>query len=227
MEKKLIFKDVKAEAAFIAGVKTTMDRANELADIFNSMQEWERLYSLDNFILLVTDPVSYFDMVMIQHLNTGTMGNGRPNPEALAQLFNIPRQSYVNMIQGNFDDDPGCIPCGKVKKLRKGKPVIQRDEFERYQAFLLFNSGSFRVNDTAIAEHAKSFETWAVTEGQLERVAHWESMIKMLNTHSELYPIASNVKQSIAKGLGLQLSEAISGSFMIDNETLKNLIYGK
>lgn len=227
MEKKLIYTDRHAQAQFLAGVETARDRSNELIEIFNAMNEWQRIDSLKDFILLVTNPVSYFDMVMIQNLNTGGMGNGRPNPEALAQLYDIPRQSYINMIEGVYYDDPGCIPCGKVKKLRKGKPVIHREGFERYQAFLLFTSGSFTLNEEAIAEHSKSFETWAVTSGQQEIVAHWESLVNMLNTHDSFYPVAGGLKQSIAKGLGLMLTEAISGSFMISSETLKNLIYKK
>jgi hypothetical protein len=224
MKTKMIFKDVRAETSFLNGVETARDRALELIDIFNSMQDWERIDSLETFISLVTDPELYYDRVLIRNLNAKDIGNAKPNPDYLARMYDIPRQSYINMIRGVFIEDPGCEPCHKVKKIRKGKPVIAMYEFERYREFLLFSSGSFTVNEDAIAEHSKSFETWATTADQLERVDHWESMIKMLNTHSELYPFSSVAKQAIAKGLGLQLSEAISGSFMIDPETLKNLI---
>jgi len=220
--KKLIFKDVKAEAAFIAGVESARDRCNELTDLFNNMQPWERINNVEAFKELVTDPGAYYDRVLLS--NVQLTGGMRPNPEVLARLFDLPRQEFLNICAGVSYNIEGCASCQKVKRIRRGKPCISLAEYRRQSDYLIFNAGDFQINEEAVNRHAEAFNTYAETSGQVEIVTHWETLINVLNSHAKLYPIPQGSKQTVAKALGLNLSHALYGDFMLTSETLKNLI---
>lgn len=227
MEKKLIYRDRQAETAFLSGVESARERSNELLNIFHTLQDWERITSLEEFITFVSDPELYYDRVMIRNLKAGAPGNGKINPEALAVLFDVPRQSYINILRGIYYEDPGCVPCHKLAKKKGGKPCITSQEFQRYKPFLLFSEGIFTVNEEAVNKNSESFNTYAETSGQLEIVAQWEHLVETLNGHDKLYPMTLGVKQAIGKGLDLYLSRASEGEFLLNVENLRKLIYGK
>jgi hypothetical protein len=55
-------------------------------------------------------------------------------------------------------------------------------------------------------------------------VKHFGDLVDILNRHSENYQLNNSQKQSIAGSLRLHLTEAISGQFMVNSETVKNEI---
>lgn len=225
MTKKLIWRDRHAESQFLTGLETARDRANEFIDTFNNLQPWEKIGALEDFEALVASPEAYYDRAMMRNMNPQPMGTAKPNPEQLAKLYDIPREAYLAIVRGVYMDAEGCTPCRKVRRIRKGKPCISPEEYRKYSPFLLFSSGLFTINEETVARNSERFCTYAETSGQMELVNHFETLVTVLNTQDELYPIPSKIKQGMAQAMGLQLSQGMDGSFLLDNDNLRNLIY--
>jgi len=221
MNSILIYTDHNRISEFRKDVSDTADRSNELIDLFENLQTWKKIQSVDDFIELAVDPKTTFDDVIIANVQI-TAGSKKVNPEVAASLFDIPRSEFMNLVAGIPIIDDTCIPCQKLK-IRKGQRSIHINEFNRFSRFLNFD-GRFSVNPTAVDEHIKTFSIYASTDQEIALYNHWMKLVTVLNEHVTKYPVNSSEMENIKRSLRLHLSKGDSGEFMTNPEILKNEI---
>jgi hypothetical protein len=221
-KKILIWIDESAKRNFETNVLEVQQRCNELIDLFETFQEWQKVTSYKNWIDLITDPGGYFDKVLLSSVNLSISGNKSPDPGELAKLVSVDRENYLNAVAGKPVKDD-CIPCQKTR-IRKGKIVISYETYKQYQDFLIFDTGNFYPNQEAIDRKAESFKIWAETDSQISIYELWQNLCKVLNEYDEMYNIPLSGKEQIVKALKLQLSEGSQGKFIVNNISLSQLI---
>lgn len=220
-EKILVYVEEKKKKDFYNSVDNCRDRVNSLIEIFETFQAWQMITSEDDFIELCRDPRQYFDDVIVENIQLSA--GKKFNIEVAAQLFDIRRAEYLNLVDGLPILDDECEPCRKVK-VKKGQRAILITEYNHYKDFLTFANRRFSVNEAAVEDHVKTFDVYADGMEQLDTFTHFKDMVVILNLHAAKYGLNSSDKQMIAKSLHLYLTDAISGDFMTDNEYVKNQI---
>jgi|GEM_PF-1003218 hypothetical protein len=228
MDKKiLIYTDNHKRATFEKAVNETIEGCNSLIEIYHTFIEpFDRVASREEAEILIRDPEGTFDNALIANVNLSAGHGIKPDPKTAAQLFNIDRPNYLNLVAGFpivWDD---CKPCQKAK-IKKGQRAISFERYRTYSPFMRFDGGEFVANPEAIEDKLKSFDVYAVTEEQTAVYNHYTDLITILNCHLEKYPLPDRTKEAIAKGLNLQLSQGVSGTFVMDKQYISHLIASK
>jgi len=220
-EKILVYVEEKKKTEFYESVDYCCDRVNSLVQIFEAFQEWRKITTEAQFADLCRNPRQYFDNVLTEniHLSAGKAFN----VEVAAQLFDIRRDEYLNMVDGLPIIDDACIPCKKVK-VKKGQRAIFITEYDHYKEFLTFVNGRFSVNEAAVEDYVKTFDIYAEGIDQVDTYTHFKDLVAILNLHEKKFGLNSSDKQMIAKALHLYLVNAISGEFMTNAEFIKDEI---
>ena len=223
MDRILIYSDKHKRATFEKAVIEVIEGCNELIEVFHSFQPFARVTTWEDFEKLVIDPEETFDNVIIANVNLNAGFGIKPDPATAAQLFNIDRPNYLNLVAGmpiQWDD---CKPCQKAK-IKKGKRAISFERYRTYSPFMRFDGGEFVANPEAIEDKLKSFDVYAVTEEQKAIYIHFTDLIEKLNVHATQYPLPDTAKENIARALNLQLSQGIAGHFVMNKQHVSNLI---
>lgn len=209
MERKLIFKDSPGEFNFLRGLLDAMERSNELLKQFNTLQPWKKVETQEDWLRLVASPQAYYDNTILENVKLSEGSGLSPNVELLAQLFDVPREAFINIIQGVSFDEQECKPCKTHKlKIRKGKPAITLREFRTFEEFLLFSPAGFTLDEDKKAEHLKTFEKFTMTEEELEIVKYWEGLAQIFNYHCKELGLFGPVKlQEACKLFGLKYAD--------------------
>ena len=225
-EKILIFEDKGKQQTFLKDAEAVRDAANTLALTFQDFQPFKIVSTLEDFELLCSDPVQYFDETLKANVSLKMTGNRQPDPQVLADLFGIERQNYISLIKG-LPVTEDCKPCQTSRVIRKkSKPALSFNEYTSYKSFLTFELGAFNLNTEAIAARQEQYKTFAETEAEVKLYRHFEGLASLLNEHDKQYSLSNLDKQSISKGLHLHLSEAYMGKFMINQQYVLNEIIG-
>ena len=217
--KKEIYFDRSGAVAFEKSVIETAERCNDLIQIFENFQEWQKINTFDDWLDLVSDPKAYFDKVLFSNVDLKITGARLPDPAVLAKLLAVERDSFMNLVAGFPIADPDCVPCQKMK-IRKGTIAIRPEHFQLYENYLIFNSGNFTINEETIAIHKDSFKVFADTPAKMEIINFWQSLCDTLNLYHEKYHISADNKVLISKALKLQLSEGTEGRFIVNNQAV-------
>lgn len=183
---KIIFRDKKGEASFLQSLQEAKDRCNELITVFTEFQPWQKIETLNDWINLITDPEGFYDRVLLENisLNVPALGKAKPNVEKLAELFDVPREAYMNIIRGIRLNESNCVPCRKkTVRIRTAVPAISLFEYQKYSGLLRFDAGSFIVDEDERREHLKSFNKYPESEAELERYEYWHNLADYLNSH--------------------------------------------
>jgi hypothetical protein len=223
-EQILIFTDTGKQQTFLKEVEAVKNDASALIVIFEEFQEFKKIRTMQEFELLCSDPLSYFDETIKGNITLKMTGGREPDPVVLADLFGIDRENYSRVIKG-LPVTEYCKPCQTSKVIKKGgKPALTYSKYELYKEFLFFEAGAFNLNTEAIADHLEQFKTFANTPAQLSLLKHWQSLVDILNENDRMYGMPAALKLAISKGLSLHLTRAFEGSFMLNPEHLKNEI---
>jgi hypothetical protein len=217
-----VFEDKKKAVEFDASIDSTINRCNELINIFHEFQPFKRIQTITDYELLAAAPGVLFDKLLIDNVQLKATGL-TADPEQVATLFNIDRKNFMNLVAGRSVRIEDCQPCRRVGKIKPGQTAISLSEYLTYKPYMIFDEGEFIRNDAAADERKKDFTTYAVTPQQIAVVNHFSDLVKILNFHYDKYGIGSE-KKIIARGLHLYLTEADSGSFMIDEIFIKDNI---
>jgi len=213
-QKLLISTDRNGIAEFQKAVQGTAEAANQLIQVYEAFQPWEKVTSLDQFTELVSDPKKYFDDTIVVNVHVTARGL-TVDPEQAARLFNISRDLYNNAVSGMplvMDDCPEC----QRAKVKPGKRAISKHEFSSYREYLTFDAGSFSVNHEAVDSSLDRFNVYATTEAEIELYNHFTALVELLNKHDSMYTMPNPEKKQIANTLHLHLTEAYQGAFMLD-----------
>jgi len=224
MDKILIFEDTGAKNQFIANCETTRDQANDLITLFESFQDLSSVTTAEMFERLVSDPVGYFDAVLRSNVDMKMTGGREPEPSVLAKLFGYDRENYVKSIQG-LPITEGCKSCKGETIIRKTKAALTDTRWSAYRDYLSFTPTGFELNEAEIEKHCERFKTFATTPKQMEVVEHYNSLVTILNSHDEMFPIAGPDKDTLTRIFGLHLERPpYQGKFLTNPETLRNSI---
>jgi hypothetical protein len=177
--------------------------------------------TIEMFERLAADPGALFDRLLIDNVQLKAGAGLTADAEQVAKLFNIDRTNFLNLVAGRAVRIEDCAPCQRAR-VKAGKTAISLSEYNGYKPFLTFDEGDFIRNDAAADEYKKRFTTYATTAAQIAVVNLHTDLVKVLNDFDKKYVISNKDKQFIAKSLHLYLTEAISGSFMIDEIFIKD-----
>ena len=220
-EKILITVDRNGISEFQKSVQGTCDAANSLISIFNEFQSYEVITAEAQFQMLLADPGSYFDEVLLRHVKLDT-GGRKPDPAVLASLVGLHRDEYLNAVAGLPLTSDDCPECQRAKVI-PGRKAISKYQFDQYRDYLLFSAGIFTVNADAVDNSLDKFSTYATTPEEIERYALFNDLVQMLNRWDAVYPLGGD-KLEVKKIFGLHLSRGGEGDFMINPITLTNAI---
>jgi len=224
MQKRiLISTDNNGIATFKKSVQSTADEANSLIELYHAFQPWQRVTSQDQFITLATNPADYFDSTLLAHVEIKAKGV-TPDPARLAELIGIHRAEFLNLCSGlNIPDTDNCPPCGKVK-IKRGQRAISLYTFEQNKSFLIFNSGTFSVNQEAVDGSLDRFNTYAETEEEIRIYNLHFDFVRMLNEITKLTPISLTQTHAVKEAFRLHLTRGGEGDFVVNVESMKNAI---
>jgi len=187
-DKILLYDDQHKFRELENAVESVKDSANELIQIFESFQTWQKIETLQDFEKLVSDPVDIFDRLLI--INSGIdlarTGGKKPKPEVVADLLDVDRPNFVALIKGEKITDT-CKPCQKIKTIKTGSGVLGYISFDRYREFLLWDevTNRFLINENLLSEKRESFRVYASTPEEIKIVEFWNQLAEMLNSLTE------------------------------------------
>jgi hypothetical protein len=184
-----------------------------------------RINSVMDFETLVDDPGALYDHLLTTNVQFNAAAGMKVDPGQLAKLFNLERDSFLNLTAGKPVQIENCTPCKKMR-LKPGKACISRERFNAYKQYMIFEEGEFVKDVEAVEAKAKDFDVYATTEQQIKIVDHFNSLIDILNKHDELFPLQGPAKEVMTKTFGLHIEHPpYTGKFLINPEELKNLIF--
>jgi hypothetical protein len=222
MKNKEIWYDKNGAEAFERDVLEELQRCNELADLAEAFQPWQKITSIEDWRDLATDPAGWFDAVLLSNVTLST-GGRQADPEALARLISIERDNYLNAVAGKPVAD-GCVPCQKTK-FRKGSMAISLNQFNQYKDFLIFDEGRFHLNRDTIKRHKETFKVVLNTDIKVNYYSHYQDMARILNEHIEVAKLGTESINHLSKICDLQL---LNGKLIVNDmklaQTIKHLI---
>jgi len=221
-EKILITVDRNGISEFQKSVQGTCDAANSLISIFNEFQSYEVITAEAQFQMLLADPGSYFDAVLLRHVKLDT-GGRKPDPAVLASLVGLHRDEYLNAVAGLPLTSDDCPECQRAKVI-PGRKAISKYQFDQYRDYLLFSAGIFTVNTEAVDADLDRFNVYATTPAEVALYEHFTGLVEILNKHDAMYTLPNPEKKTIANTLHLHLTEAYQGAFMLDIQYLSKEI---
>ena len=225
MNRIKIYTDRHKIAEFERSVNETIEPSNSLIRIFEEFQPFMRINSVMDFETLVIDPEGTFDKVLISNINLNNSFGLKPDPATAAQLFNIDRPNYLNLVAGmpiQWDD---CKPCQKAK-IKKGKRAISFERYRAYSDYITFEGGEFVPNPEAIEAKIQTFDVYAETPEQLSIYNHFKELVTILNKHDTLYPMPGPDKEKLTKIFGLMIERPpYEGKFLINPQSLMEQIF--
>jgi len=225
MDKVLIYLDNGAKNQFIANCETTKDQANDLITLFESVQDLSSVTTAEMFERLVSDPVGYFDAVLRSNVDMKMTGGREPEPATLAKLFGYDRESFVKSIEG-LPITEGCKSCKGETVIRKTKAALKDSRWSAYKNYLTFTPEGFILNEAEIEKHCERFKTFAENEQQIAVVDQYNTLVTILNSFDEMFPLAGPDKETLTRIFGLHIEHPpYQGRFLINSEHLRNQIY--
>jgi len=215
METILINENRSAVADFQRSVDNVLERSQELVDQFHQFQTWKRINTKDDFIQLIEDPAEYFDQVLINNVDLKSTGNLRPNPEMVAKMFDVERESWQNLVAGKpIRSD--CKPCNKIT-IRKGTRSISLAQFQQYQEYLIFQDGTFYSDESAIQAKKESFKKFAKSPEEIKVTKHYQELVDILNNHIKQGFAGPSAMSEISKLMNLRF---VDNKIYLNNEML-------
>jgi len=225
MEKQriLISTDNGRISEFKKAVTTTADAANNLIELYNTFNLWERIDTEEAFLKLVADPKQYFDDTLLRNIQINTGGKA-PNPEVLASLVGVHRDEFLNATAGLPLTSADCEPCRKIAKQIPGRKAISKYQFDEYKSYLIFNSRQFTVDVAKVDADLDKFNFYISTPEEIEVYNLYHDTVRLLNQLTALSPIGTAERETIKTALKLHLSQGHQGDFMVNVESMKNAI---
>ena len=217
--KKPIYVDVNAANNFEKDVTAAKMKCNQLISIFETFQPFHRIMSIEDWMILVEDPVKTFDELLVTNVNLKVTGNVKIDPAVIAKMISVDRENYLNLVAGKpLKSD--CEPCRKIS-IKNGQTAISLSEYRRYSDYLLFEDGLFSVNQDEVEKHRKSFIVFAESPAAIELLNQYENLVKVLNDAIAFHQVNWTNVELIAKMFNLSSFE---GKVMINEFELQKTI---
>jgi len=184
-DKILLYDDQHKFRELENAVESVKDSANELIQIFESFQTWQKIETLQDFEKLVSDPVDIFDRLLIKNsgFDIQKTGGKVPAPAPLAELLDIDRINYIAVITGTKEITPDCKPCKKLK-IKTGTGILSYSTFDQYRDYFLWdeNNRNFYIYEDLLFTQKESFKIYAETPQQIAIYNFWHTLADQLNS---------------------------------------------
>ena len=180
----LLYTDSRKKANFQNEIETTQQGANDLVHVFHSFQDYLKITSLDEAETLIADPLGLFDKTLQSNsgIDLKFSGGKIPNPKAIAELYDIDRNSYQALIRGEKIEPGSCKSCGKLKIKQSGKGALKNVTYHQYKKYLIWNDNNrFEINESAVFENLGSFDYYIEDPASLEIYNYWHDLNNILN----------------------------------------------
>ena len=167
-ERILIHTDRNKQAEFEQNIEDVQSEANRLINTFEAFQPWKRITTLDEFILLVTNPMDLYNKTL--QANSGiniAMTGLKPEPQMVAKILGLDYDNYNAIITGKKVSD-NCTPCNAKAKITTGTAVISYATYLKFEKYLVWNGETFDINETEVDLKKESFSYYATTDQQIE-----------------------------------------------------------
>jgi hypothetical protein len=181
----LIYNDLRKQIEFSNSVESVQHSANDLIILFENFQPYLKIKSLSDFEKLVINPLAEFDETLQTFINFEQSGGKKGNPEIIAKMFDIDRNSFISIVKGEKIISGTCKPCENLKVIKNGESVLNYATFQQYQEYLIFDNSRFTINEIAVDKKNETFKTFGETPRQIEIYNHWINLCNMLNNHAK------------------------------------------
>jgi len=219
MKEVLIFNDKNGAKQFENDVIKTMSKCNSLIEIFEAFQPWQKITDITEWIDLVSSPGDQFDKALLSNVNMPTVGKVVINPGAIADIFSIDRDSYLNAVAG-LPLKTDCEPCRKAN-IKKGSIAITFEDYETHSDYLTFENGRFYLNQDAINLHKETFKVIATSDTQIEYYDHFVKLAEILNKTIVVQKFGPEKINQLAKLTGFLL---LNNKLVLDDMRLADIL---
>jgi hypothetical protein len=216
--KVLIYEDRNSATNFEKSVIDTMDQCNQLIELYESFQDFQKITTHSQWIELVTDPGAYYDLTIINGVDL--KGNKLPDAGMIAKMFNLDRENYLNATSGKTITTDDCVPCKKLQ-LKRGSTAISLSGYRSDKDYLIFYEGRFYLATDEIEKHKLSFNTYLENDKQAEYYNHFVTLAKILNEHIKLNKLGNSQLEQLKNITGLLI---LNNQLIVDDMTLARTI---
>lgn len=174
MNKKLIYEHAEGiarEKNYAMQVELNLNKA---LDVFHSSQSFAKIETEKEAMTFAENPIGYFDQLMIEATNVKPIGSVPLNPESIATMYGISRQSMISSCVAKM---PGADTYQSQQYPIRMTP--------RDRAIINFKDGRFVINQEALEQRIEQNKVYAETPTQLEMLEYWENLCNILNNHIE------------------------------------------
>lgn len=205
MNEKILVNQNKSKCAeFENSVQKSVKKLNELIEQFHKYQSWQKIETESDFLKLIADPVAYFDQVMIS--NSGITTSSKLNPEVVAQLLNVSRDSWLEYVNA----------------------MSTASSMDYDKDYMIFRDCKLHPDEAAILQKKQSFAVYAESPGQIKLVLVFRDLVDTLNWLQAENICNSTEIENAATALRLFYSRDMGGKVLpMDELQLTNLIFGR
>ena len=217
-EKILLTTNSDQVAEFERSLKDVIMQSNELITQWNQFQEWDVITTQSQAIELIKDPIGRLDKFLISAVDIKVIGKAKLNPSIIADMLNIPYDSWVNIIEGR-EPKTDCIPCRKMK-LKKGKQAISFQDFQQYEKFLTWQNNTFVAAEEAVKEKQESAKVYITDPEQVALHSYFHDACDTLNSLFERAYIGTDTLIAFSKQIQNRLTYSYGDNRLHVNEPL-------
>ena len=218
--KVLIYEDRNSATNFEKSVIDTMNQCNQLIELYESFQDFQKIITHSQWIELVTDPGAYYDTTIINGVDLKSTGNKQPDAGMIAKMYNLDRENYLNVTSGKPIKTDDCIPCRKMK-LKRGSTAISLSSYRSDKDYLIFDSGRFYLNTDTIEIKKDSYNTYLENDRQIKYYDHFVSLAKILNEHDEINKLGTAQIEQLKNMTGLLI---LNNKLIVDDMKISQVI---
>jgi hypothetical protein len=202
MERILIYEEKSRADMTRLHTRQLGDNLNQVVTAFHQFQKFATIENESQAFTLVSDPVAYFDLVIVQHCGLMPVGDQPLSAVNVASLFNINRTGFQSAIKAPL---PGAKGAFSIVLL----PTLQRSLFT-------WSNGKFSVNEMELEKKIDQGRIFAESPEAIELVKYWQGLVELLNIHicKKLMLDTDGQRAADALGYGLQFDR---GKFTLNS----------
>ncbi len=224
LKKELIYTDKGRQATFQKQLNDVLFKSNDLIRIFNENQPFIKINNRNEAESLILGTIDFYDSIILQSIRL-PKNNLEVNVSKLCELYSVPRSEFIRLIGLTPDQVSGCATCKPSKTIKlKGENIISADQYNSFSEFLIWENGSFDLNNSTIEIKKQSFCIYIDNEKKAEYYNHYLNLAKVLNDLISIHKLGTVQIDQLSKMTGFQiLNNTLVINEMELSETIKNL----
>ena len=169
---------------------------------------------------LVSEPLKFFDNLLLTNSPIKKIGNIQQNPEKLAEMLNVDRVGFIAAFTIELPGSRDSFNRSGVTSFFKLQPSQKH--------LVSWQDGTFIVDEKALEENRELSRIYADTPKQIEEVKQWETLKDSLNNHLDKGFVDIIQVRTVAKCLGFEYGKVNrfedKEEFIIDYKRLGEIV---